>query len=180
MTYVAVKVAGALYPQLLSAYNSSGMVIGCVALLALQLTEWGRLRVTPMPLICVSAYCCVCVLILVYIYRCVPYRMSSFHTPDGYCAPLALCISLHFSAFVGYSVPNLLLIQYLICYRYWADDCPPNFNVYRSSRLKHFEVPMHYQCKSTCLLGTKVLACQLNSICLLVQKYLLTSTNLQK
>jgi len=39
---------------------------------------------------------------------CAPYRMSSFHTPDGY----------------------------------WADDCPPNFNVYRSSRLKHFEVAL--------------------------------------
>ena len=36
---------------------------------------------------------------------CEPYRMSSFHTPDGY----------------------------------WADDCPPNFNVYRSSRLRLFE-----------------------------------------
>ena len=25
---------------------------------------------------------------------------------------------------------------------YWADDCPPNFNVYRSSRLKLFEVAL--------------------------------------
>jgi hypothetical protein len=114
MTFVAVKAAGALYPQLLSAYNSSGMVIGCVALLALQRTEWGRFtRVMRMPLyvyprtaVYVCSHWCIC--------RCVPYRMSSFHTPDGYCPPLALCIPLHFSAFVGYSVPNFLLIQYLI------------------------------------------------------------------
>jgi len=105
MTFVGVKATGALYAPLLASYNASGMVF----LLLLS---------------CVFVYVCICRHTHTHTHThtythththththtqvigCRPYRMSSFHTPEGY----------------------------------WADDCPPNFNVYRSSRLRNFEL----------------------------------------
>jgi len=181
MTYVAIKASSALYLPLLALYNTSGMVISCR-----------------------------------------PYRMSSFHTPDGppsppplrthppsplfsprspssLCSSLPSCPLAYFKSIS--SSPRV--VNAFLCLKcvlrscscsllralhlpappplsrartralsrslfsplfalsharaylspplfspniphdlsgYWADDCPPNFNVYRSSRLKLFEV----------------------------------------